>query len=204
MTRIKICGITRREDALAAIEAGADAIGLVFADSPRRVSIDFACDIMEILPPFVSLVGVFVDEDNIVVRNIAERLTLDWVQLHGDESPEYCDSLCLKVIKRFNVRPSDTAESLRNVMDRYPVAGRLLDPGRGTGATFDWKLARGLAGPLIVSGGLTPENVADAIRVLRPFAVDVASGVESSPGVKDVSKIRAFVAAVRRADADDA
>ena len=201
MTRTKICGITSTQDAHVAIEAGADALGLVFADSPRRVSPETAERVITALPPMISTVGVFVDARAAEVAALVERLRLDAVQLHGQESPEYCRRLPGKVIKRFDTLENDTPATLRERMQRYPVAAYLLDPGAGSGRTFDWEIARGLPGPLIVSGGLTAENVGDAIRLLRPFAVDVSSGVESAPGHKDPERMKAFVRAVRDADA---
>jgi phosphoribosylanthranilate isomerase len=201
MTRVKICGLTNSDDALLAVAAGADVLGLVFADSPRQVSLAAAERIVAGLPPLVSTVGVFVNSEPEEVATIAARLRLDAVQLHGDESPEDCRRLPCRVIKRFNILETDTPEHLRLRMQRYRVAAYLLDPGTGSGQTFNWQIARGLPGPLIVSGGLNPENVGEAIRVLRPFAVDVSSGVELEPGRKDPEKVRAFVQAVRDADA---
>ncbi len=201
MTRIKICGLTNLDDALLAVEAGADALGLVFADSPRQVSLAAAERIVVELPPLVSKVGVFLNSAWEEVATIAGRLRLDAVQLHGDEPPEDCQRLPCKVIKRFNIVETDTPERLRARMRRYRVAAYLLDPGAGSGRTFDWGVVRGLPGPLIVSGGLNPENVGEAIRLLRPFAVDVSSGVEAEAGYKDPEKIKAFVQAVRDADA---
>lgn len=202
MTRIKICGLTDREQALAAVEAGADALGFVFADSPRRVTPAAAEAIVSELPPLVSVVGVFVNSRVEEVTEVARRVGLDAVQLHGDESPADCERLPLKVIKRFNILENDTTDVLRARLERYRVAAHLLDPGAGSGRTFAWNLARGLPGPLIVSGGLTPENVGEAIRVLRPYAVDVSSGVEDAPGRKNLEKVSAFVRAVREADGD--
>lgn len=201
MTRIKICGLTNLDDALLAVDAGADALGLVFADSPRKVAPEVATHIIAALPPFVSAVGVFMDSPDRFVRKIAQELGLDAVQLHGEESPEECKQLPGKVIKRFNVFENDTPETLRQRMQRYGVAAYLLDPGAGSGRPFDWNIAVGLPGPLIVSGGLNPENVGNAIRLVRPFAVDVSSGVEWEPGRKDPNKLKAFVQAVRDADA---
>ena len=185
MTRIKICGLTGREDARLTVEAGADALGLVFADSPRRVTAAMAELIVSELPPLVSAVGVFVDDRTEAIAEIAQSVGLAAVQLHGDESPEDCARLSLRVIKRFTILENETPEMLRARMERYRVSAYLLDPGAGSGRKFDWSLACGLSGPLIVSGGLTPENVGEAIRMLRPYAVDVSSGVESEPGRKD-------------------
>ena len=201
MTRVKICGLTNLDDALAVAGAGADAIGLVFADSPRRVSLSTAERIVAELPLLVSTVGVFVDGGIEEIATIAERVRLDAVQLHGDEPPEACDCLPCQVIKRFNILENDTPDTLRRRMRRYRVAAYLLDPGAGSGRVFDWQIAGSLPGPLIVSGGLTPDNVGEVIRLLRPFAVDVSSGVESEPGGKDLAKVKAFIRAVRNADA---
>jgi phosphoribosylanthranilate isomerase len=200
MTRVKICGVTNLEDALVAVEAGADAIGLVFAESPRKVSLAIAEPIVAALPPLVSAVGVFMNATRDEVATLAERVPLDAVQLHGEESPEDCERLPYKVIKRLNILEYDTPDGLRERMRRYAVAAYLLDPGAGSGQTFNWQVACGLPGLLIVSGGLTPENVGAAIQKLRPYAVDVSSGVESEPGRKDPEKVRAFVRAVREAD----
>jgi phosphoribosylanthranilate isomerase len=201
MTRVKICGITNIEEAQAAVEAGADAIGVVFADSPRQVSPDTARHIAASLPPLVTAVGVFLNASTEEVEALIRSARLDAVQLHGEESPEYCRRLPCKVIKRFNTLENDRPGTLHQRMQQYAVAAYLLDPGAGSGRTFRWEMARGLPGPLIVSGGLTPEIVGDAIRLLRPFAVDVSSGVESGPGRKDPEKVRAFLRAVRCADA---
>jgi phosphoribosylanthranilate isomerase len=203
MTRIKICGITTPADAVAAAESGADAIGLVFADSPRRVTIERAQEIVSFLPPLVTAVGVFVNDDSVRVAGVATALRLGAVQLHGNETPDACDQLRpLAVIKRFHVAEDDTPERLAERVRPYCVAAYLLDPGAGSGRTFQWELARGLPCRLMVSGGLTPGNVGEAVRLLRPYAVDVSSGVERSPGFKDRDRMRAFVAAVREADAD--
>ncbi len=202
MTRIKICGLTKADDALLAVEAGADALGFVFADSPRRITPGAAELIVTDLPPLVGTVGVFVNDRTEEIISIARRIGLDALQLHGDELPRDCEQLPRKVIKRFNILENDTPKTLRERMRRYRVAAYMLDPGAGSGKTFDWEIARDLPGPLIVSGGLNPDNVADAIRLLRPFAVDVSSGVEYEPGRKDPGKMKAFVQAVRDADAD--
>jgi len=204
MTRVKICGITTPVDALAATEAGADAIGLVFARSPRQVTIEQAIGIAAALPPLVSMVGVFVDPTEDDLEEVLFQLRLTAVQLHGRESPEFCRSIELvPVIKRIQVGAGDTPEALAERARVYAVGAVLIDPGAGSGEPFQWSLARGLPGRTIVSGGLTPENVGDAIRASRPYAVDVSSGVEKSPGVKDEAKMHAFVQAVRAADAGD-
>lgn len=202
MTRIKICGLTSRVEALATVSAGADALGFVFTGSPRSVTPAAAKLIVAELPPLVSAVGVFLNSVIDEVAEIARQVGLDAVQLHGDEPPADCEKLPVKVIKRFNILESDTSDVLRERMERYRVAAYMLDPGAGSGKTFQWSLARGLPGPLIVAGGLTPENVGEAIRLLRPYAVDVSSGVEYAPGRKDPEKVQAFIRAVREADAD--
>ena len=199
MARIKICGIRDPETALAAVEAGADAIGLVFAPSRRRVTLEQARRIIQVLPPFIARVGVFVDEDLTRVREIADAGRLDAVQLHGSETPEYAAALPLPVIKAIRVRNAASIDG----MGAYRVAAFLLDSfepelAGGTGKPFTWALAAGLGAPapLILAGGLTPENVGEAIQTVRPYGVDVSSGVETD-GRKDPGKIRAFIAAVR-------
>ncbi|RMH84838.1 phosphoribosylanthranilate isomerase [Pseudomonas sp. AOB-7] len=209
VVRSKICGITRIEDALAAVAAGADAIGLVFyAKSPRAVSIEQAAAILQALPPFVTSVGLFVDMPRAELQALLQRLPLDLLQFHGDESPADCEGHGRPYIKALRVRPG---EDVAAAMAPYAGArGILLDtfvegvPG-GTGATFDWSLIpRQAAKPIILAGGLEAGNVAAAIRQVRPYAVDVSGGVEASKGIKDAGKIRAFVQAVRDAGCDDA
>jgi phosphoribosylanthranilate isomerase len=200
MTRIKICGITNVEDALAAVELGADAVGFVFAESKRRVSPETGRSIAEALPPFVTTVGVFMDERIKTVEHIAEYVRLDAVQLHGTESPEYCERLSKKkkVIKRIHVHKEDTAESLETKMKPYcGVAAFLIDPGAGDGKAFNWQIAEAIRQPVIIAGGLTPENVREAVRRLNPVAVDVSSGVEKEIGKKDYDKMKKFISEVR-------
>ncbi len=204
MVRVKICGVRRLEHALVAVDAGADAIGLNFWRPGRRyVAPETARVIARALPPFVARVGVFVDEEASTISRIADLVCLDALQLHGDESPEFCRQFTLPVIKGVKVRGP---ESLRD-LGRYRVAAFLLDtlvPGEagGTGQRFDWSLAVPVkqAGPVILSGGLTVDNVAEAIRAAEPYAVDVASGVETG-GEKDPDKIRAFIARVQALNA---
>ena len=202
MVRIKICGITNLEDALLAAELGADALGFIFyAKSPRKVDAETARAIIAQLPPFVAAVGVFVDEAAAVVQELAARVGLDWVQLHGQESPEYCRKLGRRVIKSFRIQDED---SLRLLGDYQGAAQALLldtyKKGQvgGTGEVFDWELARQAKayGPIVLAGGLTAANVAQAIKTAQPQAVDVASGVEAAPGKKDPEKLRAFFRAV--------
>ena len=202
MIKIKICGITNLEDALLAAELGADALGFIFySQSPRKVAPETAREIIAQLPPFVVSVGVFVDEAAAVVQELAARVGLDWVQLHGQESPEYCRNLGRKVIKGFRIKDED---SLRLLADYQGAAQALLldtyKQGQvgGTGTAFDWRLAREAKkyGWIILAGGLTPENVSRAIAIALPAAVDTASGTEAAPGRKDPAKLRAFFRAV--------
>ncbi|MSN27284.1 MAG: phosphoribosylanthranilate isomerase [Geobacter sp.] len=198
MVRIKICGITNIEDALAAVEAGADALGFVFFErSPRNIFPEQAAAIIRQLPPFVQTVGLFVNEQLTVVNGIADRCGLDLIQLHGEESPGFCSGVKHRVIKAFRVKD---AASLDHMPD-YNVAACLLDAWSpaahgGTGETFNWEIAAAAAAVssrIILAGGLTPENVAEAVEAVHPYAVDVSSGVESAPGKKDPVKIRNFI-----------
>jgi phosphoribosylanthranilate isomerase len=202
MVRIKICGITNLKDALLAAALGADALGFIFYPrSPRALAPETARDIIAQLPPFITTVGVFVDEEAATVRELAARVGLDWLQLHGNESPEYCRSLGRRVIKGFRIKNQSSLADL--AVYRDAVQALLLDtyikglPG-GTGESFDWQLAREARqfGPIILAGGLTPDNVSLAIKTAQPQAVDVASGVEAAPGKKDPEKRRAFFEAV--------
>jgi phosphoribosylanthranilate isomerase len=160
MTRIKICGITTLEDALEAVDAGADALGFVLASSPRLVRPDLAREIRRQLPPFVHVVGVFVNAPLERVRSVVEEVGIDTVQLHGEETPDYCARLGVAVLKRFPVGEEDTAESIQSRVDGYRVSGCLLDPGTGGGRTFRWEVGRGIGLPLIIAGGLNAANVA--------------------------------------------
>ncbi len=201
-TRVKICGITRIEDVEAAVRAGADAIGLVFDPaSPRCVDLERARAIVQAVPPFVMVVGLFVDAEPERVQEVLNGVRLDLLQFHGAESPEQCRRYARRYIKAVRMRPQlDVVSEARRYAD---AAGILLDsfvPGvsGGSGRSFDWSRApRDLGRPLILAGGLTAQNVSDAIRRVRPYAVDVSSGVERSPGVKDPGKIAAFLEAVR-------
>jgi phosphoribosylanthranilate isomerase len=204
-TRIKICGITRPEDAQSAAASGADAIGLVFyAASPRAVGIGQAAEIAAALPPFVTVVALFVDEPADEIERTLEGVPVDLIQFHGDESPEFCLRFQRPWVKALRVRPGvDIAAACAAYRG---ARGVLLDswqenlPG-GTGRTFDWALApRDLPRPVVLAGGLNEQNVAAAIARVRPAAVDVSGGVETSPGIKDPAKIERFVAAVRAAD----
>lgn len=204
-TRIKICGITRVEDGLAAARAGADAIGLVFAPkSPRHVSPEQARAIAAALPPFVTTVALFVNADPNEVRQVIDRARPDCLQFHGEEEPDYCAAFGLPWLKAARVRPG---VDLLQFATRYSGAqGLLLDaysPAAhgGTGERFDWGLIPAdMPRPVVLAGGLTPANVGEAVGFARPWAVDVSSGVEAAPGIKDGSKVAAFVNEVRRVD----
>lgn len=200
--RCKICGITRVEDALAAAAAGADAIGLVFyAKSPRAVSVMQAQQIIAALPPFVTTVGLFVDMPRAELQQVLSQVPLDLLQFHGDEPVAQCEGYGRPYIKALRVKAGD---DIAAQMAQYPSAsGILLDtfvegiPG-GTGLAFDWSLVPAeLPKPVILAGGLTPDNVAAAIACVQPYAVDVSGGVESAKGIKDVGKVRAFIRAAR-------
>ena len=201
MIRVKICGNVTLKDTMAAVEAGADAVGFVFyARSPRVVSPTVVAAIVWHLPPFVTPVGVFVNENPDVVSQIMADCGLPYAQLHGEESPQYCAELKLPVLKGIRVRSREDLAML----SLYRVKAILLDAYvegmvGGTGITFDWALAVEAKawGPIILAGGLTPDNVVEAIRHVQPYGVDVSSGVEVAPGVKDHAKVRAFVKSVK-------
>jgi phosphoribosylanthranilate isomerase len=197
--RVKICGITSREDALLAVEAGAHALGFIFAPSPRQVTPEQAAEIIAALPPFVQTVGVFVNGD---VEAVLARCPLDAVQFHGDESPAVlARAIGVRRIKAFRVAESQDLEPLAHhgdVADAYLLDARVPGIAGGTGQTFPWQLAREarrFGRPIILAGGLTPENVGVAIETGAPDAVDVSSGVEASPGRKDPYLVRQFLAA---------
>ncbi|PQA40156.1 phosphoribosylanthranilate isomerase [Amnimonas aquatica] len=203
-TRVKICGITRSEDALAAVAAGADAIGFVFyAPSPRAVTAAQAAAIMAVLPPFVTTVGLFVNAAVAEVDAVLAQAPLDLLQFHGDEPEADCARHGRPWIKALRVQPGQDVAAL---MAAWPGAsGILLDawhpelPG-GTGLRFDWGQVPGQgARPIILAGGLTPENVAEAIRQTRPYAVDVSGGVEAAKGIKSADRIQAFMTGVHAA-----
>lgn len=202
-TRVKICGITRRQDAEFAIEMGADALGLVFyAPSPRAVTIAQAVEICRELPPFISLVGLFVNADAAEVNATLEQVPLDLLQFHGDESPQYCQQFAKPYMKAVRMQQPDDLQIAAN--DFQQANGILLDsfkagvPG-GTGQTFDWSMITPIEKPLVLAGGLSSENVASAIRQIRPYGVDVSGGVESAKGIKSNEKIRAFMQEVANA-----
>lgn len=202
MVKVKICGITNLEDALAAAEAGADALGFVFyPESPRFIEPGEVRNIISKLPVFITTVGVFVDESEEMIRRIIRESGVQTLQFHGEESPLLCMRFREKVIKAVRVKD---AESI-NSMKMYPLDTFLLDTYHekvkgGTGRTFDWKIAEKAKeyGRIILSGGLTPSNVGEVIARVQPYGVDVSSGVEISPGKKDHRKIREFMKEVRR------
>jgi phosphoribosylanthranilate isomerase len=201
-TIVKICGITNLRDALAAVEAGADALGFIFyPDSPRYVPLPVAQAISQKLPESIIRVGVFVDPQPDEVFSISANCGLGLLQFHGNESPEFCRQFGIMAMKAFRIRDTDSLAPIQ----QYNTDAFLLDsyvPGKagGTGEVFNWSLAveaKKFGKPIVLAGGLTPSNVADAVRAVRPFGVDVSSGVEIAPGKKDAVKMRDFVAAVR-------
>ena len=205
-TRIKVCGITEPEDARIAVAAGADGLGFIFVpQSPRHIDPDMVRKITRELPPLVDAVGVFVDEEMEVVEEIMQYCCLSFIQLHGSETPDYCEKISCRVMKSFSIGQATKSEDFAPYAEA--VSGFLLDTfhkdmAGGTGQTFDWQLLEHIKppGPIVLAGGLTPDNVGDAIRQVKPFAVDVNSGVEYQPGRKDPDKLRSFVQAVRKAD----
>lgn len=200
--KVKICGITSAEDALAAVDAGADALGFMFyAPSPRCVTRETAARIIHQLPPFVAKVGVFVNPSVEEVRQTIMDCGLDTLQFHGEEPPEFCLQFGLKALKAFRVQAPETLK----VLPDYSAVTWLLDSfvagiRGGTGNTFNWEIAAQavkLGGRVMLAGGLTPENAAEAVRKVRPYGLDVSSGVESAPGRKDAARVRAFIAAAK-------
>jgi len=203
-TQVKICGITSVPDALVAAEAGADMIGLMFYDgSPRHISLATAVEISRALPPFVLRVGVFVNPEEAQVMEAISACGLNLLQFHGDEDSAFCTQFGVMSMKAIRVQGAESLQTLANfhtdafLLDAYSRTGL-----GGTGEKFNWDLAveaQKFGKPIFLAGGLTPENVADAVKQVRPFAVDVSSGVESAPGKKDAAKVRAFIAAARAA-----
>jgi phosphoribosylanthranilate isomerase len=210
-TWIKFCGTTSLEDALASVEAGADALGFIFAPSKRRVSVEKAQEIIRDLPPRVERIGVFLNANLEQIREAVTEVHLTGIQLHGTEfAPEVYSYLpkdrrdSLRIIKKILVQDGfemdvDVGMAVPGVVDAW-----LLDSGSGSGKTFDWQAVRAqlgdLPGRFIIAGGLNPENVGEAMRIFSPWGVDVVSGIEREPGRKDPAKLKAFVAAVRRAE----
>lgn len=207
-TRIKICGITNREDALLAVKCGADALGFVFSESPRQIEPEQADAIIQELPPFVLTVGVFVNAPRDQVFEVLDSCALDVIQLHGDETPTRCLELKeynKRVVKAIRVKDAGSFKGLES----YHVDGFLLDAHVagmrcGTGKSFEWDLLKKvkIKKPIILSGGLHADNVIEAIKVVRPYGVDASSRLEKSPGKKDPAKVRAFIEAVKKADSE--
>jgi len=206
MTKIKICGITNTEDALWTINLKVDALGFIFADSPRRVEPEIVQGIIELLPPFISSVGVFVNEDREKVKEIAESCHLTTLQFHGEEPSSYCQGFKQKIVKTFRVKDRSVLEKAGQYKDK--VDAYLLDTYSpfaygGTGKTFDWSIAKEIKEfglPIILSGGLNPENIREAISEVEPYGVDVSSGIEERPGKKNLEKLINFVRIVRETD----
>jgi phosphoribosylanthranilate isomerase len=203
--KIKICGITNGEDAAAAVAAGADALGFVFyRKSPRYIEPVVAKQIIATLPPLVTPVGVFVNEDVTVVRRLMDNCGLAIAQLHGDETAAYCLELARPIVKAIRVKDRGSFLALAEFQGRAGVRGFIVDAFSkeafgGTGQVTDWSLAADVAktATIVLAGGLTPDNVGHAIRAVRPYGVDVSSGVEQAPGRKDHAKVRAFIQAAR-------
>jgi phosphoribosylanthranilate isomerase len=201
---VKICGITNVEDGLAAVGAGADALGFIFyKESPRYVPIEKAATVIRDLPEPIVKVGVFVDADEEIVYHATRECGLNLLQFHGTESPEYCVQFGLMSMKAFQIRDAQSLSQLADFKtDAWLLDAYSPDKLGGTGERFNWDLAieaRKMGRPIFLAGGLTPENVAEAVRHVEPYAVDVSSGVEASPGKKDHAKVKAFVAAAKTA-----
>jgi len=202
--KVKICGITEKEDALTAVKLGADALGFIFAPSPRQISMEKARRIINAIPPFVKTVGVFVNEEVAAIREHINYCGLDLVQLHGDESPEFCRALMPYSVKAFRIKDDSGLQMCAGYQEK--VRALLLDTYTkdkvgGTGKTFDWQLALKIkeAGiPVILSGGLGPSNIGAAINTVRPYAVDVNSGVEERPGKKSYRMMKTLMEKVER------
>jgi phosphoribosylanthranilate isomerase len=196
-TRVKICSMTNLKDANMAVRYGADALGFIFTKSPRQIQPDRARQIIKQLTPFVTSVGVFMDDPLKYVEDVVSFTGINTVQLHGSESPDYCQKIDKPIIKRIHVSENDTPEMLNSRMEPYSVSAFLLDPGAGSGKTFDWNIAKELDSPIIIAGGLNPENVGQVVKLLRPYGVDVSSGVEKRLGEKNPEKVKQFIEEVR-------
>jgi phosphoribosylanthranilate isomerase len=200
-TRVKICGISGCEDAKLVVDAGVDAVGLVFYEkSPRFVTIEVAAEISQVIPAFVSRVALFKDAEQQMIESVLERVEIDLIQFHGSETVDYCEQFNRPYIKALGMKGTehDVSYLLANVEKYQSAKALLLDghaPGEagGSGESFDWASIAAVDKPIVLAGGLTPENVKQAIDLAQPFAVDVSSGVESSPGIKDKDKVAAFM-----------
>jgi phosphoribosylanthranilate isomerase len=203
MVKVKVCGITNPEDGLFAAKAGADAVGLVFAESPRRLSVEEAREITATLPDYILKVGVFVNEVPEVVLRLSSKVGLDYAQLHGDETPEAVDAVRergLKVIKALRVRDAGSLKAIEGYeADLFLLDAYSKEVRGGTGESFDWELAKALKGcdNILVSGGLTPENVREAVRFFDPYGVDASSSLEDAPGKKNEERVRRFIGAAK-------
>lgn len=199
ITRIKICGITNVDDALIAAHLGVDALGFVFTASPRQITTQMAHSIIKQLPPFITTVGIFMDASLDYVQQVSSYTGIDIIQLHGAETPGYCRQLRKKIIKRIAIQDGDTPRSILKKARDYQVSAFLFDPGCGSGKTFDWRILQGIElTPMIIAGGLNADNVPQVISLLRPYGVDVATGVETSSGRKDPEKIKKFLEEVQQ------
>jgi phosphoribosylanthranilate isomerase len=198
--RVKVCGLTRVEDVKSVVDAGVDAVGFVFTKSPRRISAETAIGLVNYVPKGILRVGLFLDQDRAEIGQVVNSVPLDVLQFHGSETEQECGAFDLPWLKAVAM---ENAGSARQAERDFPNAmGLLLDShteGKrgGSGKVFDWSLSRPVSKPVWLAGGLNAENVTQAIRIVRPFAVDVSSGVELSPGIKDASRIMAFISAVR-------
>lgn len=199
-TRVKICGITNVKDAILAVEAGTDALGFIFVpETPRYIDPSDAAKIIRSIPPFITTVGVFKDEEKPIVQRVVIETGITYIQLHGFETPEYCEEFSLPVIKVFEFNE----KSNLSILDSYNVNAHLVDKPKSTKGTANWNvalLAKRYSNRLILAGGLTPENVSDAIHFVKPYAVDVASGVEYEIGKKDQWKMNKFIQEVRNTE----
>lgn len=204
--KVKICGITNQEDATAAVELGVDTLGFIFAKSPRQIGPERAAAIIKSLPPFVKTAGVFVNENPSKIREVVAFCALDLIQFHGDESPDVCSRFMPRSIKAFQLRDESSLENIKTydgkvravLFDTYSQEKR-----GGTGKTFDWRLAakgQTLGLPVILSGGLTPANIEKAISTVKPYAVDVNSGIEEKPGKKDYALMKNLFEAIQKSE----
>jgi phosphoribosylanthranilate isomerase len=204
MTKVKICGLTNQTDAIDAIELGADALGFIFIkESPRYISPNIVQEISQHVPPFVQLVGVFMDQEKAEIDEIINRCRIDLIQLHGNESPEFCTTMKRRVLKAFHIAEIGDMDAIPAYKGHISAA--LLDTKvgnarGGTGQSFDWGIAlqaQQFNIPLILAGGINTSNIKKAIQLVNPYAIDVSSGVEASPGKKDYNKLQAFIEAAK-------
>lgn len=204
MTKVKICGITNLEDALEAVNCGYDALGFIFTDSPRKINIEAAEYILKALPPFINCVAVFMNESPSFIKDVLKNCPFDTIQLHGEENPQVLLQFKphKKIIKSIRIKDEQSLKAIDDYKeaDAFLLDTYVKDVAGGTGQTFDWKIARTAKRynkPIILSGGLTPENITEAIRAARPFAVDVSSGVEEHPGKKSRALMKDFILKIK-------